>query len=263
MSIGRRAAAGILFISLLLSSCAPKRSEITLDTNRVPAQSLMNLVDSRNRGLTSISGSGLMSFDSPDVSGSLYFDLSLKKPDSLLVELEGPFGLDAAFFFLSRGKYVLYSALENKVMTGRPDSQVIRRALPFDLTVDQVFSLFSGGITFDGNTGTLERYAVEEEYFRLSFRAGTRRIDYWIDPDYLMVRKYRVADDTTGVLVDVRMDAIAEDNGVQAPKHIVVTFPAEQRMLSVRYSSIALNPSTTSFVYTVPSNARVTTPDVR
>ena len=125
-------------------SCAPKPAEMLLDTHATDAETLISLVQQHQNQLQSVAGSGTVTFESPEIAGTAAFELSLKKPDSLLVTFEGPFGIDIGTLFVSPGKYLMYNSMENTVVTGAPTDAAIRSVIPFDLTLDQIVGAFSG-----------------------------------------------------------------------------------------------------------------------
>lgn len=242
----------------LLSSCAPKRSELLLDTKAIDAKTLISLVQEREEGLRSVVGRGTVAFETPEIAGSAAFELSLKKPDSLLVTFEGPFGIDLGTLFVSREKYLLYNSMENRVITGAPSSSTIRSILPFDLTLDQVIGAFSGSFSFPSDTQSLQAYSVDDDMFLLSYRCGSGTCRYWIDSRYVLVKKYELRDERDALVMDAVSSSFTEDGVACAPKRVRIRFPSQQRQLSVSYSSITLNDAAPSFVYSIPSSARTT-----
>lgn len=240
--------------ALLLLSCSPKPAEILLDTKATDAHTLMGLVREHQDRLRSVVGRGTVTFESPEVAGSAAFELALKRPDSLLVTFEGPFGIDLGTLFVSREKYLMYSSMENRVVTGVPTTAAIRSFIPFDLTLDQVIGAFSGAFPFPSES--LETYTVDENMFLLSFACGNKHCKYWVDNRYLLVRRYEMRDDHDNLIMDATTSSFADDGSTYAPKHIRIRFPSQDRQLSVSYSSITVNDPRPSFAYTIPSNAR-------
>ncbi|MBI4534839.1 MAG: hypothetical protein HY708_01085, partial [Ignavibacteriae bacterium] len=102
----------IVLAALCLTSCASKRSELLLDTRVTPPEVVLAMVDAKEKKIQTMVGTGSLTFESPEIAGTAAFESSLRKPDSLLVTLEGPFGIDVGTFFLSRDRYVMYNSLE-------------------------------------------------------------------------------------------------------------------------------------------------------
>ena len=247
---------GALILLLLLSSCAPKRSEISLDTERVAASTLISLVEANERKVQSIVGRGIVSFESPRVAGSASFELSMKKPDSLLAVFEGPFGIDLGLLFLSRQKYVMYNSIENTVVTGVPNAGAIRSVIPFSLAYDQILSAFSGFFAIPSDLDNLRTYTVNEGQFLLSFTHADSTRNYWVDPAYLRVSRYEVLDSQQQLLLEVRCSNFIDQDEVNVPKRISIVFPLEERNISLYYSRVRLNDPNPAFDFSIPPNAR-------
>jgi len=241
----------------LFASCAPRPPVLTLDTRTVSAGELILTVRERSGRLHSLSGSGSLAFESPTVAGSAFFSLALRKPDSLLVQVEGPFGIDVGTLFVTRERFVLYNSLQNTVRTGPPDPAMFRRLLPVDLTVEQMMEAFSGVFAIQGSAADVRSYQVDGDRFRLVTACGGGECTYWIDPATALVTAYRQTDGTGRVLVDATASALEEDGAVVAPRRIRISLPSTGRRVSVAYSRMVINDPEPAFDFTVPSNAEV------
>lgn len=243
-------------VLLLLSSCSPKPSEILLDTKAIGANALIALVQQHQNKLQSVVGKGTVTFESPEIAGSAAFALALKRPDSLLVTFEGPFGIDLGTLFIGRDTYMLYNSMENRVITGATTSGALRSFIPFDLTVEQVIGAFSGSFPLPSDTQMIQTYSIQDEMFLLSFRCGTNLCRYWVDNRDVLVKKYEIRNDRNELVMEATVSSFSDDGVASAPRRIRVRFPAQDRQLSVSYSSMTLNDPNPSFAYTIPPNAR-------
>jgi outer membrane lipoprotein-sorting protein len=254
---GISGAGSVVFLvcAVALHSCAPRRSEVALNTRIVPAPMLMEMVREREQLVQSLSGSGSVSFESPEMAGTAAFELSLKKPDSLLVILEGPFGIDVGTFFLSRERYVMYNSFENVAITGTPSNDAIRTLVPIDLTFDQIISTFSGLAPLPP-ASALRSYEINDDRFLLTFACGENTCRYWVDPAYLLVARYQMLDANDTEIFEARFVSFREEDGVIVPRRISVSVPPQGRRMSVSYSSLTTNGSTPSFAFSIPPNAR-------
>jgi hypothetical protein len=243
----------VVLLGAVLAGCSPKAAELVLDTQQVPPATVVSRVTANAARITALKGSGTVSFEGPGMGGSAFFSLTLKKPDSLLIRFEGPFGLDAGFLFLSRSQYVMFNRLENAVYRGDPSRGGIRWAIPFDLTVEQVLDAFTGAFRFPAGT-VPSRYAVEEEQFLLSYTAERDTQAFWVDPATALVTRY--SRKGNGVSVWAETSRSMEEDGMRMPREIMLSFPSEGRQLSVYYNDLTLNPSDLSFQYSVPRTAQ-------
>jgi len=249
-----RSAGALLSLALVLAACAPTREAMLLDTQRVPADRLMATVKQAEPTINAFTGRGSLAFDAPEMSGSVFFSIAMRKSDSALVRFEGPFGMDVGFLFASRNRFVLYNAMENWYINESTGSAAIHSVLPFDLSFDQLIDAFTG--TFRLPAGRQPaRYVIDDDRFLLVFSHGSDSSSYWVDPALRAVTQYRIAHkDST--IVEASTDRWTDDDGRAMPRHITLTFPHSSRSVSVFYSSVKLNPEEASFAYSVPPRAR-------
>jgi hypothetical protein len=250
---GPTRAVAFLLLSAVLAGCAPRAAELVLDTARVPPSTVTARVDANNAGITTLAGSGTVSFEGPGMGGSAFFSLVLKKPDSMLIKFEGPFGLDAGFLFLSRSHYVMFNRMENVVYAGDPSAGGIRWAIPFDLTVEQVLDAFTGVFRMPAGAAP-SRYTAEDEQFLLSYVVPRDTQTFWVDPATALVTRYTRKG--TGMSLFAETSRPKEQHGLRMPSEITMSFPAEGRQLAVYYNDLTLNPREVSFQYTIPRNAQ-------
>lgn len=246
----------LFLLSAFLISCAPKRSEILLNTDATPPAMLLTMVEENAARLSSLAGRGTVTFESPEIAGTAAFESTMKKPDSLLVTLEGPFGIDVGTFFLCKEQYVMYNSLENSVTSGDPNSSSIRSVIPFDLTNDQILNAFAGVFAVPSAANDLESYTIDDDMFLLTYTCGAKSCKYWIDPKYLLVARFEQHDANGDLVVEAKASAFTQQDDVAAARRVKITFPQQGRQISIVYSSIRLNAADTDFRFTTPSSAK-------
>ncbi len=253
-----RLLAAVAVPTLIITSCSPKTAGVALDTDAISPHELVSRVQENSSKLTTLAGNGTLSFESRTASGTGWFSAVLKRPDSLLVQVEGPFGIDVGTLFLSKESYLVYNSLENHVVTGIPSSQSIRAVVPFDLTHEQILSAFAGMFTGPPRGGSPLEFTVDEDEFLLSYQCGDDVCQYWINPEYLLVARVRRKNLENDVLMDAQCELFVEEDGVTAPKRITIKFPRDNREILIAYSSLHLNVAEPSFAFSIPDNARKT-----
>lgn len=242
-------------LAVALVSCAPRPAGVELDTDRVSAGELVRSVQAEGARVTTMAGEGTVFFDGPEGGGAAEFLVSLKKPDSLLVELEGPFGLDLGFFFVGGGRFMLFNAMENRLIEGAADASSMKSLLPVELSLEQLFEAFSGRFAIR-EPGSPLRYAVEEDAFVLALQCGTDTCHYRIDPEALMVTGYRRVARGGAVIVDAEASGLSTSEGISYARRILVRVPARRTTLRVIYRTATVNIPNPSFTYSVPSGVR-------
>jgi hypothetical protein len=239
--------------SLVLASCASHRD--AADASLSPAQ-IVEKIHRRNDHISTLAGRGSMSFETPETGGSAYFTMNLRKPDSLLVQFEGPFGIGGGFLFACRQKYVMYNGLENRVTTGVPNTQTIRGLLPVDLSLPQILDAFAGSFPLPESAPAESR--VETDGIRLDYQLPSMRDSYWIDTEAMMVVKYQRTNARGDLLIEGKVTRIREEQGVPFPHVITLAFPAESKGVTLYYNDVDMNAEELTFDYAVPPSARTT-----
>jgi hypothetical protein len=256
--ICRAARLGLLLgIGTAMISCSPHTAAVMSDVSTTPAAVIAGRVRQQEAFLATMAGRGSVSFETPDRAGSAFFDLSLRKPDSLLMTFEGPFGIGGGFLFLSRGQFVMYSSFDNRVISGVPGPAAIRAVIPVDLTFDQIMDAFTGGFVLPDEVPV--RYTVEDGKFLLVYLIDGRTHSYWIDPEYDLVVRYEVHAPGGDLILDVETSQMVRRDNLCVPRHVTVNFPDQGKRLSIHYTTLDLNAVELSFAYTVPAGAHSST----
>jgi outer membrane lipoprotein-sorting protein len=246
--------AAVLVSANLLISCGTQRAALTDEFLHAPPEDLVARVRQKEARVVSLSGKGSMVFESPELTGSAFFSLSLKKPDSLLLSFEGPFGIGSGFLFLSREKFVMYNGIDNRVTTGDPNAPSLRSVIPFDLSLNQIIEAFSGSFLIPDSTPV--RFSADEGNLLLEYRRGTQIHAYWVDPENDVVVRYEIREDGDRTLLKATASRLLEQDGLCIPRRITVVFPDQERKISIYYTSLDPNATDLSFAFSIPRNAR-------
>ena len=108
----------LIFCSMIaLSGCAPTK-ELRRPAANYSAQQVIDAVNSRRHDIATLEAKGSISVESPSFVNSGSFELRLKRPDSVLVDIEGPFGIHVASALFAKGHYMFYNSFKNEVMEG-------------------------------------------------------------------------------------------------------------------------------------------------
>lgn len=242
-------------LPLLMAACATTREGVVLDPELVPAPELIRRVREESDRVRTLAGSGTVVFDSPRISGAAEFTLALSKPDSLLLKLEGPFGLDVGLLFMDAERYVVYNSMENEVVQGATDSTALRALIPVPLSTRQVVDAFSGRYPIEPDARVLE-YRVDNDRFLLTALCSGDTCRYWVDPEAIAVTSYRRTGTDGRVLLEGEATKMTSVSDIRLPRSIVLRAPARRTLLRITYAELDVNGETPEFSYTIPANAR-------
>jgi len=251
----RATGAVILTIIMFLGGCASRR-DLTRE-GALPLEDILLRVEGRNQAIATIRGYGTITVESPEASGKGAFHVDLKKPDSVLVDFRGPFGIHVGTLLLSRKEFVFYNRMENKVIAGTPDGRTLKSFFRLSLAFEEVLRAFTGEFPMDARHDSLSHFSVEPDAYVLRAQHGEETREYRIDGETFIVQSYRVSGPQGNAILTATASRFTESGGIAVPKFLRIVFPAEHRSVTIAYDDISVNvPVECSF--TVPSQAERT-----
>jgi outer membrane lipoprotein-sorting protein len=216
----------------------------------------MEMVRQRVDAVGTLRGEGVVTIESPEESGSSSFTLNLKKPDSVLVNLNGPFGIRFGTLQFTRERFVFYNYQDNYAFVGKSDGSTLNSMFNLRMTFDQVMNAFTGEF-FEPGGAAPDSFSTDGESYVFTYRSGgTGRTEYRVDGQDWFVRSYRVIDSAGRATLTATATEPEEDDGVVTPRLVRVVFPPERRSISVAYSEVRINGEADCF-FTVPKSADI------
>lgn len=252
------AAAAALGAALIAAGCAGSAPPATRGRTLAPAEVMARVLE-RDARIASLGGGGSITIESPDGSASGSFDLALKKPDSMRVDLSGPFGIRFGTLMLSRNAFLFYNRMENTALVGKPDGRTLNAMFRLRMEFDEILHAFTGEFTAPGPADSIESSAVDGGLYVLRYRAAgpARSVrEYRVDGDDFVVTSYRLLDSTGKPLVTAVTSDPDDAGGIPVRKLVRVIFPRERRAVTIAYDDIRLNEPVTCY-YAAPAKAEV------
>ncbi|MDI6766849.1 MAG: DUF4292 domain-containing protein [Bacteroidota bacterium] len=199
---------------------------------------------------------GTITIEEPDGSNVGSFTMELVKPDSLRIDLKGPFGIRVGTFTLSQSKFIFYNRMDNTVIMGDPTGDRLRSFLPIQMDAHDIINALVGEFPKLDVRDTLVKFAVENGRYLLQYHSPEKTTEYSIDGDAFVVSSYRTLDFDGNEKINAGVSEIEYDEDIAAPYLIRIVSQAENRSITIVYDEITFNePVTCSF--TVPPQAKV------
>jgi outer membrane lipoprotein-sorting protein len=252
-------------------SCSPKisRDELT----RTSPSEIIQRVALHTHPVSTLRARGTISIESEEFVGTGSIDVSLKRPDSVLIKIEGPFGIDIGSMLMTPEHFTYYESRSNRVITGPTTRRNIRSLMKVDLDFVGVLDLLSGISSLNRETSQPDSLYLDDDRFLLLFRNGASTSRYWVDPDDYVVVQHEVVEDRPlgssadfGVL-ETRFGRFTtfEPQGrpgmaqkVLLPRSISIFAHRLRRGVALYYSDVNLNGSALNFYLKIPPNAKRT-----
>lgn len=159
---GRAAAAGLAGLALFLSGCAG----FTGSARPVPAEApaeLLRRVRAHAGRLETFEGRGAFAVVSEEGAFRGGIRAAARRPDSLWIKLEGPFGVDLATARLAGGRFLLYSPWLRDAVRDSADGADLARFLPLGLdSADVVSGVFGAPVPRPGMEDSVRAVSREK-----------------------------------------------------------------------------------------------------
>lgn len=238
-----------------LAGCTSTRT-VAVGTASVSFEDAVERADDVYERLQSLSADGTIRIETPALSQSGDFQLALRKPDSVQITVEGPFGIRVAQAMITRSSFQAYSALENKLYVAATTPENLQKALRIDLAFDDILALFTGGRVLESDRRAPDAAGADGGDAYFLFKDGDRSRRYVVDPATLAIRKIQVLD-RQGIMTfeQAFSDQIAVGD-LTLPKTARATLPQRRQVITLRYDGFRPNPGDLKFSFSPPGHAR-------
>ncbi len=239
---------------LLFAGCSASRPPLL--TRAMSPEEVMQAVAGRNAAVRSLRGIGEISIDTPELSNSGTISVTLTKPDSLLVDITGPFGVGVARGLVTRSEFRFYSGLENKVFLGRTNPKNLQSILRIPVEFGDILDLFAGCVNFNARpAGVAPRGAWNGDEYTLTFAGADETLEYVIDASYDCVIRQTRRSPEGELIEEIRLKDFHRRSDIYLPRVITLTRPANEQSLALVYESQVINELPLDFGLKIPANA--------
>jgi len=228
---------------------------LIVGSRSISSSEVQEIARSHHARIHSLKGEGRISIETPDIAQSGSFFLTLRKPDSILINLQGPFGIKVGSALVTRTEFFFYSSLQNKLITGPANVENLNRILHVQLSFDDLLNIFSGGEFLEDDLRTPDETRIENDQFLFIYISQSSSRRYWIDPTSLYIQKVQFLDNSGKLILEQTFNDFENVQGIMLPLAIRITQPKARQMLTLQYSDILVNAEQVQFTFTIPNNA--------
>ena len=247
--------ATFLFL-IFYSNCAVKLKEIDFSDREFSVEELKKELSNNSRMLKTLIGNGVILFESKEYFEKANAEIYIRFPDSIMVKLEGPLGLDVAYIFFSEKELKYYNIRENLKYIGEYDSDKLKNLMGTKLKFVEILQLL-GGIynpNIISSNEMTEILARKEEYIIVSeIDEGIE--EYFIDKKIWNIKKYIRLNINKEIVLEKRFNNFKRIFDFFIPRVIRYTIPDER--ITLIYKSIKINEGIDSskFIMNIPESA--------
>jgi Domain of unknown function (DUF4292) len=227
----------------------------------IPAREIKQRVNSNSELIETLEASGNISFDSPEQSGSGWVEVKIRKPDTVLVKIEGPFGISIANALITRNDFIYYNAQENKAIIGPSSDINIGAILRIKVSFEDLICGLTGGFKFEEIPEDSSMAESENNLYLIRTGSNGSLRKFHIDPSSYSIINYNSYDQYNSPLVEVNYSNYNEESAsgkkVNFPATIRIKNPEKKQSVYVDYVSREINKPGLSFRIKVPKSAKV------
>lgn len=238
-----------------LAGCTSTRT-VAVGTASVSFEDAVDRSDDVYERLQSLSADGTIRIETPSLSQSGDFQLTLRKPDSVQITVEGPFGIRVAQAMITRSTFQAYSALENKLYVAATTPENLQKALRIDLAFDDILALFTGGRILEADRRAPDASGADGSDAYFLFNDGDRSRRYVVDPSTLAIRKIQILDRRGAMTFEQTFSDQIAAGDIILPKIARATLHQRRQVITLRYDGLRPNPVDLQFSFSPPGNAR-------
>lgn len=249
----RNKTALIIFIGVLFGGCATTKQSISPEG--LSARDIMRMINSVPDSLNTFTASGTVSVESPQFSGSASFELAIRKPDSIKILAEGPFGISVGAVQIGNGKYTAYNALQNSVFQGNLNQGFSFGMFQFALNPDDAVNLLSGMRTFGRYSSEPDSFYITKDGYALVFVTLTGRTKFSASADSKRITRVRQYDIKNNLIIEEEYEYSLNDHGAWQVHTSRVSYFPKDTAITLSYDELAINPTISSLTIGIPAGA--------
>jgi outer membrane lipoprotein-sorting protein len=250
----------IIFTAFMLISCTGSK-ETERELSRMQIREIKNKVNRNFNLIQSLEASGTISFDSPEMSNTGSIDVKIRKPDTVYVKIEGPFGISIASALITRKDFIYYNAQENRAIMGPTTENNIDAILRIKVSFDELINSFSGSFHFIEQTGDSLDARSEDNSYIIESSDVSGISKYLVQPISFAVNSYNVYDPGGKLMLEIYYSKYTVESisgsDVNFPNSIKINKPDKKQTVWLDYDSKEINKKNITFKIKIPKSAKL------
>jgi hypothetical protein len=247
----------ILFLPvLLIYSCSAYNNASIVDKSIGGIKQNVNINANK---LLSLDAEGNLTIETKDMNNSGSFTLSIVKPDSLYLYLQGPLGISIAQILLTRKDFIYYNIRDNIVYKGPSSRKNIRIVMKVDMDFDEVMNAFSGKSFFKDTNSVNDSLVTEDNnYVITSPDSANKEIrKFWINSDNYYVTKFIKLNNVRKETLIIEYSDYYKTESIYFPNTINISKPLDKQYIWLNYTSKSFNNEKLDYKLKIPKSARI------
>ncbi len=244
----------IFIFCLFLYSCTA--SDDTGSASDISFEELKSRVNANAQKLRSLDADGDISIESPSISSNGSVTVSINKPDSVFIKLEGPFGIDVANLLITKSNFVYYNVMDNRVISGPSTPKNLGVIMRFKIEFDDIINAFSGKFAIGNEAYEETAVTAAGINYVVTLKKKTEITKYWINSEDFYVTKFGSYDHEGNIKIEIDYENFYQKGDIYFPKKISISRPKENQNIWLNYSTEEFNNNRLKFKLKIPKSAK-------
>ncbi|MGE5496999.1 MAG: DUF4292 domain-containing protein, partial [Syntrophothermus sp.] len=203
---------------------------------------------------------GSLYINSPELNTTASFKVTLQKPDSVYLEVYGPFGIDVAQAVVTGSNYIFYDAIHNTAYKGKSSSDVLKKIFKVNLSFSDLMDAFTGAVNLTPKLSQQpSNYEIVYNKYILTFDDSLSQYKsrYSIDIRDLVITDYQLVDPAGKPVLESIFSKFSMLQGISIPYTTKVDLKDAGQSLKIEYRKIDLNKNSVKISLDIPEDAEV------
>jgi hypothetical protein len=245
-----------ILCSILIISCsAPKPTEEGFNISGIIVS-----INRTSQIVKSLKGNGNISLEDSGGGNSGNFRVSVLKPDSIFLNVTGPFGINVAKALISRDTFLFHDAFNNVVVTGKPSAKNLTELIKINVEFDDIIDIISCTPNFfrEGEAVPQIDTRFEDNEVVLIYQNDAGNIiRYFINLKNRYISKRTVYSGSGKIIQEETYQSYYQKDDMWLPRSIKVSLPMEGQSLSFYFEKHEINSKDLNFDFSIPKNTKV------
>lgn len=230
----------------------------TTTDHSLSASDIIASVNAHADSIQTFTAYGSINIETPTMNQGAGFDLAVKKPDSVRISVEGPFGITVAKALFTKQRFIAYNALNNTIYDGDPSKGL--RSLPMmsSFPPEVLIDAMSGVRRFTDTEIEPDSFYTTNKFYTIVLSDKKYTTKFKIDPASLRISNVKTFDTDGELLWEETYTYRQSENGEWRPSSARIAVPNKPITLDISFDEVTINEPIESMLITLPDDAERT-----
>jgi len=253
-----------IFTQFLFIGCAgSKVSSSGNDDEKIeilPSDRLLNKLEANRRKIKNFEGSGIIKIKNSQMDNSASFRTTVIKPDSIYLNIMGPFSIDLAKILVTNKDFQFYDAIQNSVFKGEYNDNILRNIFKIDLSFNDLIDAFVGSVNLTNKLyRTPDKFETVYDQYVLTYidSVSHHSTIYKVDVRELSIKEVQEMDEAGNLVFKGKYSKFNIIEGVAFPYIIEIENVNTKESVNIEYRKVSVNKSSAVIEFKIPADTQV------